>query len=105
MLWHYTVKRAEWLGRILRDGVLKREGETGRYHVHPRFILCPAVWFSANQTFEPTATKLRGNGSAVPTAEAMAQSARIGVDSAPDLYSWDMYKLRGPVIYNLTANR
>jgi len=55
LIWHYTAK--VHLENILQDGLLK----VSEFEKQQRFKK-PSLWFSANQEWEPTATKLAGDG-------------------------------------------
>jgi hypothetical protein len=108
-IWHYTVNHNAYIGSIISDGVIKREGECGRQAslvVARRKLYVPGVWFSANQTYEATAQKIFIDGNRkrpLPQIKALPMTARIGVDPAPDIISWHDYKYRSLAMLNLTA--
>lgn len=89
-LYHYTTYKQ--LKLILSDNVLKLsefEKKQGDRH--------PAVWFSANPFWEPTATKIMGTifGQKPMTKEEQHKHfgcARISIYYEKDLITWAKYK-------------
>jgi hypothetical protein len=89
ILWHYTVGR--FLPLIVQDGIIK--ADTGMVPKGER----PAVWFSANQTWEETANKMHMTpfgptfGTRETTHKLAGGLVRIGVhpDTAP--YGWSAF--------------
>lgn len=81
LVWHYTI-------RANAVGILKaRKIFPAIEKISPGEI--PATWFSAHQTFEPTATKIAPNGERLATwAEMLAEDLwRFGI-SPTKLLPW-----------------
>lgn len=87
MLWHYTIK--ERLTNILADGLLKLANERRG----------AAVWFSTNELWEPTASKIYGLPDGSRRGGDLAFNhrwsdgvVRIGVAAETAPYDWHDYQ-------------
>lgn len=91
ILWHYTIK--DYLSRIIETGEIRpaTAGITAREK--------PCVWFSTNQTWEPTANKLieRQDGFICPGTKETTEKyggglVRIGVAPETAPHNWHAFK-------------
>ncbi len=91
IIWHYTTK--EKLTAILSDGKLKVSEAEKRLKLRK-----PALWFSANQVWEPTATKMIGDGLGntrqltIQEQHEMVGLARIGINYSSGYITWAKYR-------------
>lgn len=94
MLWHYTVRHADHLGSIFRDQAI-------RPNLKRPF---PAVWFSADQWFDPSCRKTTAAGTLMAVDEALPVAARIGIEHTDALLSWEDFRRRVPFHFKLTVD-
>lgn len=99
-IYHYT--SVVQLEKILHDGFLK-VSETDR-----KYGIKPAIWFSKNTDWEPTATKKVFNGEKVVQLSKEEQLnsigiARIGIPFSKHLISWRKYRHVGNIHANFHA--
>lgn len=95
IIWHYT-------SCVHLEGIIK-EQKLKISEADRRFGFKPAVWFSKNQIWEPTASKMVATeGGQVVTLSPSEQlktigMVRIGIEHTNELVSWAKYKYVGKI--------
>jgi len=93
-IYHYT--SLIHLENIVQDGYLKTSG------ADKRFGIKPAIWFSKNTRWEPTATKMAFSGTELIdlTEEEQLNTigmVRFGIPFTAELISWRKYRHVGKI--------
>ncbi|MBK7311199.1 MAG: hypothetical protein IPI93_10500 [Sphingobacteriaceae bacterium] len=99
-IYHYT--SLIHLEKILQDGYLKVSDADRKFGIKP------AIWFSKNTNWEPTATKMVFNGSEMVelTQEEQQKTigmVRFGIPFSNQLVSWRKYGHIGKIAPKLHA--
>jgi len=91
IIWHYTT--IEKLESIMKDELLKVS------EVERKFGLKPAVWFSKNDFWEPTATKMLSDGRCLSIDEQyeLLGMIRIAIEFNKQLVSWGKYRYESKI--------
>lgn len=86
IIWHYTLPLH--LEKILKDQILKVS------EAEKKFGIRPAIWFSKNQIWEPTASKMLSSGKWMSMEEQSKKFGlvRIGIEFNKNLISWGRYR-------------
>ena len=86
LIWHYT--SLVHLEMIEKDQCLKVS------NAEREFGFNPALWFSKNDFWEPTATKMKSNGNCLTINQQLETIGmiRIGVEFTDNMISWKKYK-------------
>lgn len=102
--YHYTYRLSDWLGSIIKMGVILPESprpETYGYVCDP----CPAVWFSTRPDYEPTALKPYPDGRKDTPEDYRRVGARIVVPDEVAPIPWSVYRRTAAAYYKLPRKK